>query len=416
MSTIGQDSSDILAASAEPLRTTTSNAPERLRDDPKGRVYLNAAATGWPRAPGVVEAVTEALTEIPTHPGRTVGRVEDVVTECRHRLASLLKVDDPARIVLTMHATHALNLAFAGVDLGQNAHVVTTVTEHNSVLRPINHLQQNRGVRVSVIGLDQTGSLDLDAFDRALADQPALVAINHASNVTGRLNDVASLFAKAKAAGALTLLDASQSIGAVDVHPVTLHADLVAFTGHKGLHGPPGTGALYVTPHLTLRQEFVGGTGVRSDLALHPAEMPTRLEAGTPNVPALAGLAAALRWLEQHGEPFRARQNQLAVHLRHELAKLPGVHLFDPRIAERRIGATSFCVDGWSVDEAGSVLEESFGIVCRTGLHCAPLIHAAIGSAPAGTIRFSVSGFNRDEDLEQGLAAVSQLTACALSK
>lgn len=385
--------------------------PEIGRPAP-GLVYLNNAATGWPRAPGVADAMAEALATLPTHPGRTRGRGNDAITECRSRLAGLLKVSDPTRVVLTVNATHALNLAILGLDLPQGARVVTTITEHNSVLRPINRLARRRGVEVTIVGLNGSGALDVEAYQRALGSGVSLVAVNHASNVTGRVNDVAPLFDEAKRAGALTLLDASQSLGHLPIDVEALSADLVAFTGHKGIHGPPGTGGLYVAPGIELHQVFVGGTGVRSDLAMHPEDMPVRMEAGTPNVPALAGLAAALRWFEAQGDNARAVENRLTLELRNQLKSIPGVKLFDDVDDVQRIGVASICIDGWSVSEAGCALEESFGICTRTGLHCAPLIHQAIGSAPDGTIRLSVSGFNTEEDIAQGARAVAQLCAC----
>ena len=306
-------------------------------------MYLNNAATGWPRAPGVVEAVAEALSAPPAHPGRAAGRVADFRSECRARTAALLGVGDPTRIVLTTHATHALNLAIRGLDLPPGARVVTTVTEHNSVLRPLNHLRAERGLRITIVGLDAGGAIDTAAFAAALAQQPALVAINHASNVTGHIADVGPLFARAKDAGATTLLDASQSLGHVPIQPDSLGADLIAFTGHKGLHGPPGVGGLYVAPHIELAQVYVGGTGVRSDLELHPAEMPTRLEAGTPNIPALAGFAAALRWHEVNAAQSRRRETELARRLRSGLRGVLGVEICGAgrgrRAARRRIAA-----------------------------------------------------------------------------
>ena len=405
-----------MQAAAEQVGTHARGARAPTSEEPAGPVYLNNAATAWPRAPGVADAVADALSTVPAHPGRAGGRATDVLTECRCRLAGLLEVEDPTRIILTVNATHALNLAIGGLAMGRGAHVVTTVTEHNSVLRPIHHLRKRRGLRVTVVKLGADGGLDAEAFERALGEEPALVAVNHASNVTGRVNDVGTLFEKAKSAGAITLLDASQSLGHVPVAPTALQADLVAFTGHKGLLGPPGTGGLYVAPGIELGQVLVGGTGVRSDLEMHPPEMPTRLEAGTPNVPALAGLAAALRWLELNGESHGQRESYLADRLRRALQELPGVTVFDRSGGVSRIGVVSFRLAGWDVEDVGVALEESFGVVCRTGLHCAPLIHEAIGSAPAGTVRFSVSGFNTERDLDVGIGAVEQMSTCALSR
>lgn len=317
--------------------------------------------------------------------------------------------DDPSRIVLAMHATQALNIAIFGLDLKTGQRVITTVTEHNSVLRPLNHLCHEKGIEIEHIGLDASGALDIGAYEKALAKEPALVAINHASNVTGRISDAGRLLAQAKEAGAVTLLDASQSLGHIPVEPEKLGADLVAFTGHKGLRGPLGTGGLYVAPHIELKRTYVGGTGIRSDLELHPPEMPIRHEAGSPNIPAFAGLAAALRWHESAGAVFQQKEDSLADMLRSRLREIPGVRIFDDDPAAERTAVVSFIIDGWDIEDAGFILQESYSIVCRTGLHCAPLIHRSIGSAPAGTIRFSLSGFNTGDEVDYAAEAVKKI-------
>ena len=373
------------------------------------KIYLNNAASAWPRAPGVLEAVAETLEKQPLHPGRTVTRSTDVVAECRERLAGILGVDTPNRVVLTTSSTHSLNLAIGGMGLRSGDRVVTSVTEHNSVLRPLNHLAERAGIQVQVIGLDSSGRIDEEAFEEALGREPRLVVFNHVSNVTGRVQNMRCLFEKAKRAGASTLLDASQSLGHIPVLPEEIQADMVAFTGHKGLRGPAGTGGLYVAPHLELEQFLVGGTGVRSDLALHPQEMPMRLEAGTPNIPGLAGLAAGLRWYENEGKAFQERENFMGNLLRDRLRETPGVSLYGDTKGADRVGITSFRIRGWEVEEVGYILSESFDITCRTGLHCAPLIHESIGSAPEGTIRFSVSGFNTEAEIGSAVNAVRKL-------
>lgn len=374
-------------------------------------IYLNNAASAWPRAEGVVDAVGRALVEPPSHPGRTTTTEMDAPARCRRGLAAMLGVDTPERIVLTSHATHALNLAIFGTGLEAGDRVVTSVTEHNSVLRPLHHLRELLGIEIDVIGLDEDGELDTASFDAALSMCPRLVVLNHASNVTGRVNDVAPLLSKARAHGAATLLDAAQTLGHIPVNAAELCADMVAITGHKGLRGPTGTGALYVAEGLCLRQVYVGGTGVRSDLELHPPDMPMRLEAGTPNVAALAGLAAALQWHQRAGLEFACAEHALASELRVGLRTSPGVHVYDSAPDERRVGIVSFTIDSFPVEDVAYILAESFGIICRCGLHCAPLIHAVIGSAPEGTIRFSVSGANTQDEITAAIDAVRKLAA-----
>jgi selenocysteine lyase/cysteine desulfurase len=321
----------------------------------------------------------------------------------------MLGIDDANAVALTYNATHALNLAFLGLELKKGARVITTVMEHNSVLRPLSHLKKRRGIEVITIGLDGEGNLDRESFEGALRGGAALVAMTHASNVTGMVNDVAYFFSRAHDQGAFTLLDASQSMGHIPVIPHILGADLVAFTGHKGLLGPPGSGGLYVKPGLELEHYYVGGTGVRSDLEFHPDDMPTRLEAGTPGMAALAGLACALSWLEQHGDSHGEKEKELSSLFRHELKKTDGLVVYDAREGAGQLPVFSFVIKGWSVEEAGYVLHESFGIIGRTGLHCAPLIHGALGTAPGGTIRLSLSGFTTGDEIEQVLQALGRM-------
>jgi cysteine desulfurase / selenocysteine lyase len=376
-------------------------------------VYLNNAATGWPPAPGVVEAMVAAQERMPGASGRGNGRESLEAEMCREGVARLLGATDPSRVALTPGATHALNAVWWGLDLRPGAHVVTTVTEHNSVLRPLHHLAERTpgGLRVTTVGVLPDGALDIDAMLRVLEEGADVVALCHASNVTGLVADARYVFQAARRVGARTVLDACQSAWHVPVHPGELLADVVVLTAHKVAHGPGGVGALYVAPELELRPWVVGGTGVRSDLRAHPPEMPLRLEAGTPNLAALAGFQAALAWQEAHGRSCAARACALSRRLREGLGGLPGVRVLGDGAAAcvERVPVVSFVLPGWEPEEAGYALRESFGVLCRTGLHCAPLVHEALGTAPAGTVRLSPSGFTADADIEVALEAVGRL-------
>ena len=320
-------------------------------------------------------------------------------------------VQDSRNIALAEHATHALNVAIRGHVAGLHSsgpvHAVTSVTEHNSVLRPLRHLEADGRVRLTIVPLAADGSIDEVAYTAALKDGAKLVVLNHSSNVTGRPNDVARLFAMAQEAGAVTLLDASQSIGHAIVDVGDLQADMVAVTGHKGLHGPPGTGALYVSPGVGLEPLIVGGSGSRSDLPLHPTDMPQRLEAGTPNVPAFEGLAVALDWIGSREPLFLEQERRLGRMLADGLRSIAGVTVYGGTDDEVDSSIASFRVEGWDVFETAYVLEASFGIMCRAGLHCAPLMHQALGTWPEGTVRYSVSGFTTEDDVLAGLDAVA---------
>lgn len=375
-------------------------------------IYLNNAATSWPKAPGVAEAVLRALREPVVEAGRASGAGEDPLAECRGRVARLLGVEDGGSIVFTQNATAALNLALSGLPMPEGALVVTSVTEHNSLLRPLERLSRQGKLRYEAVGIEPGGTLQEEAYERALAQRPALVALNHASNVTGRILPVGDYFARAKACGALTLLDASQSLGWTPVRARDLRADLVAFTGHKALHGPAGTGGLYVSPEVRLEPLWVGGTGTQSQSLEQPEAMPARLEAGTPNLAGLAGLSAALDWHRRGGAEAARKGLAAAAQLRRELGRIAGVRLFPAEADGPATGVVSFRLKGWAVEELGFALARSFGVACRAGLHCAPLMHAAMGSAPDGTIRFSTSGFTSDKEVEEAIQAVGRLARC----
>ncbi len=375
-------------------------------------IYLNNAASSWPKAPGVAEAVAAALRAMPEEPGRGSGLSPDVREECRSLLAGLMGVSEPERIVLTPGATSSLNLAILGCARMGVRHVVTTVTEHNSVLRPLRHLERDGAIRLTVAGLAGDGSVDREQFGRALDEGAGLAVVNHASNVTGRVNDVAALFRMARERGAMTLLDASQTLGVLPVRPLDIGAQMVAFTGHKGLRGPEGTGGLYVSPDIDLPPLMSGGTGSRSDLPLQPEEMPVRLEAGTPNYSGLAGLAAALRWVLADGRQEGRMRSRLERAMREGLSRIPGVRVFEGGGPDdAAIGVVSFSVAGWQPDEAALVLDECFGIRCRAGLHCAPEMHRWLGSQPHGTVRFSVCGANTQREVEAAVSAVQHLAS-----
>lgn len=387
-----------------------------------GYIWLNEAASSYPKAPGVAEAMLAALDAFPSCTDRSaVGSdpvrqvLGPVVEECRVRLAILLGGVDAARIILTSGATAGLNQVIwgLGVRLPHGAGIITSVCEHNAVLRPLHHLLRWRpDLWLTHIGL-RDGMPDADAFRRALADGAGLVVLMHASNVTGRVYDVAPFFAAAHAAGALTALDASQSLGHVPVLPDVLHADVVAFPGHKGLRGPIGCGGLYVRAGVEIEPLLVGGTGKFSDADYQPEELPFRLEAGTPNIPAFAGLHAALGWHATEGDACAQRGRVLGRQLRDGLRAISGITLIDDDLAVDYLPVISLTCAGRDVEEMGRRLAMQYRIISRAGLHCAPRIHAALGCAPAGTLRLSCSGFNSEDDIAVAVRAVSELASGA---
>jgi len=378
---------------------------------PGTAIYLNNAATSFPKPATVVEAVSRWLLQPPADPGRDSAATQDPRVACRIELAALFGVADPNRIVLLPSATHALNLVIQTL-LTPGSHVVTTMLEHTSVLRPIAHRQRDQGVTVTHVWPDESGQVPPAAIAGAITRDTRLVVVTQASNVTGSIQPVEEIADLVAGAGVPLLIDASQSAGAVPlVHRCLPGQVYVAFAGHKGLLGLPGTGGLVLADE-ELPQLIVGGTGVRSESLLHPPELPLRHEAGTPNLPGIVGLLAGVRAVRARGvETEGAHRHHLVTHLRARLATIKGVRLLPLAGNDGRAGIVSFTVEGWTPEEVGYILQTSFGITTRSGLHCAPLVHQVYGTAPLGTVRASVGYANTEEQVEALANAVAHLVA-----
>jgi cysteine desulfurase family protein len=380
------------------------------------RIYLDNAATTWPKPLAVYDAVDNYLRHNGAAAGRGVYReaveADRLVEGARAKVARLIHAPDPSRVVFTLNATDALNLALHGL-LRRGDHVVTTEVEHNSVLRPVQQLAQAHEIKISRVACDDTGLVDLESLRQSLRDGARLVAVTHASNVTGVIQPIGEIIAAAHEAGARVLVDAAQSAGQLPIDVQTLSADLLAASGHKGLLGPLGTGFLYIAPGLeaelqSLRQ---GGTGTKSDEDIQPTTMPDRYESGNANVPGLAGVAAGVDYLLQEAvEAIHDQELALIQRLMQGLADLPGVRMYGPPLGAPRVGLLAITVDGYDPRELAALLDASFGIQVRAGLHCAPRIHKQLGAWPTGTVRFSVGPFNTEEDIDTAIAAVRQVT------
>lgn len=376
-------------------------------------IYLDNAATSFPKPAVVPEAIAEFLSTRAGNPGRAghslAVAAQALVSGAREALAELFGVDDPSRVVLAQNATDAINLALWGL-LGRGDRVVTTALEHNAVVRPLAALAARRGVRVDRVGAPG-GVLDLEALEGLLTAAPTrLVALAHASNVSGAILPVAEVARLAHRHGAVVLLDAAQTAGALPVDVSALGVDLLAFTGHKGLLGPTGVGGLYVAPSLRLASVRQGGTGTRSEEPTQPEELPEGLEAGTPNTVGIAGLVAALRFVRERGvAALRAHEVALTRGLLEGLRDVPGVRVVGPAAPERQVAVVSFTVEGWEPLDFAAALDSSFGVAARAGLHCAPVAHQTLGTFPLGTVRFSPGPFTRMEEIDEALAAVRSL-------
>jgi len=376
-------------------------------------IYLDNAATSFPKAPGVAEAMIRTLTEAGGNPGRSghamAVAAQGVVDDTRRRLAALLGVSDRTRIVFTASATDALNQALFGL-LQPGERVLTSRMEHNALARPLAELT-NRGVMVESVATAPDGSIDLDDLEKSLKTHPTrLVAMAHASNVTGGILPAREVAQLAHAHGALFLLDAAQTAGVLPLNVNEMGIDLLALPGHKGLLGPPGTGALFVAAGICLTPMRFGGTGIHSEDEHMPEDLPERLEAGTLNTVGLAGLGAALRFLAERGvAAVRTHEMALTGHLLGGLQNIPGLRIHGLANPARQVATVSITLGGWEPVDLAAVLESSFGIALRAGLHCAPAAHRALGTFPGGTVRLSAGCFTTEDDIRQAVSALEQL-------
>ena len=372
--------------------------------DYEPKIYLNNAATSWPKPERVASAMAEALKNLPGDAGRGGIRDFNIFDQVRKELAALMGIGCSERIALGSNSTWGLNQAVFGFPLEPEDIVLTTKAEHNAVLRPLYRLEKE-GIQVIYLDVDKTGRMEPEMWKKALEKyRPRLCVLIHASNVTGAVNDAETLTAMAKAAGAAMLLDISQSLGWISVKLEKWGVDMAAFTGHKYLLGPQGTGGLYVRPGLTLRPYVLGGTGVKSDLREMPEEMPLHLEAGTGNEPSYHGLLAALRWAAEN--PLKKEKTEeILRYLKEGLEKL-GCRVIRPKPPVTPV--VSFTVPGWHPGDAGDILSGSYDIICRTGLHCSPRIMENL-ETPEGTIRLSLSRFTEKADADRVLEAVAAM-------
>ena len=395
------------------MKLTAPNLPSSRTKD--GALYLDNAATSWPKPPEVVQAMTHFLEETGANPGRSGHRLSieaaRLVYETRVAVAELLGAHDPLRVTFGLNITDGLNLALHGL-LRAGDHVITSSMEHNAVMRPLNELAQ-KGVQITKVVCNGDGSLDANLVEAAIQSNTRLIVLNHASNVCGTILPVKEVGQIARKHGLLFLVDSAQTAGVLPIDMEADGIDLLAFTGHKSLYGPMGTGGLIVGPRLKPSQLLPirqGGTGSRSEQEIQPNFFPDRYESGTPNALGLAGLLAALKWLKAEGiEAIREREEALCAELLAALGEIEGVELYGPRDASKQTATVAFNIRGMEPSTVGLRLDEEFDILCRIGLHCAPSAHNSLGSFPDGSVRFGLGAFNSLEDVRFAVDAVRQL-------
>jgi cysteine desulfurase / selenocysteine lyase len=375
-------------------------------------VYLNNAATSYPKPREVEEAVRTALADLP-HDSRRgyADHGPGPVERCRFVLAQLLGVADPATIILTSSATEALNLLAFGSGL-EGHHVITSAAEHNSVLRPLKALVTTRGVTLSIVACDGNGRVDPGAIAEAITPGTRAIVVTHASNVTGALNDIPAIACIAHDHGLRLYVDASQSAGHAPIDAAHWGADAIVFAGHKGLFGPPGIGGVVLRPGLPLEPLKVGGTGSHSSSLAQPPDWPERYEAGTANLPGIAGLRAGAEFVLRHGiDRTDHRADPVNRTIDEGLQEIPGIRIHGGSGLAARLPIWSCSVGTMDPEECAHMLYASFGITTRAGLHCAPLIHEAIGAPPGGTVRISPSRFTTMAEAEYLLDALRRISA-----
>jgi cysteine desulfurase family protein len=374
--------------------------------------YFDNAATSWPKPRPVLTAMQHFFLNGGGNPGRsghlkaiTAGKI---VLKTRELLATFFNVADASRIVLTKNATEALNIVLFGL-LNPGDHVITSSMEHNSVLRPLTCLAR-RGVNVSMVRADNTGQVSPEAIVTAVTERTRLIAVTHASNVTGTINAVAQIGAACRQRNIPLLVDAAQTAGTVPIDVERMQIDFLAFSGHKGLLGPQGTGGLFIRDEYGLEPLMRGGTGSLSDREDQPDFLPDRYESGTLNVHGFAGLGAGVEFLLKRGveQVMRHDQRLLDIFL-HELSGNARVHIYGTGDCRRQTGVLSLNLQGKSPSTVGELLEKRHGILTRIGLHCAPQAHKTIGTFPDGTVRFSWGIFTEEKDLLHVIKAIKQI-------
>ena len=380
-----------------------------------GALYLDNAATSWPKPPGVAAAISSFLEEIGANPGRSAHRTSvqaaRIIYETRQAVADLFNAPDPLRVVFGHNITDALNQALHGL-LQPGDHVVTSSMEHNSVMRPLRQLEK-QGLELTCVPCAPDGTLQAERVEDALRPNTRLIALNHASNVCGTFLPVREVGEIALRYGLLFLVDTAQTAGAYPIDMQDSCIDLLAFTGHKSLYGPTGTGGLVIGERVNeknLRPIRQGGTGSRSEFEHQPDFLPDMLESGTANTAGLAGLRAGLAWLNGQGlENIRRHEEHLCALLMEGLAGIAGVSVYGTGQASRQAATVAFNLHGMPPSEAGLRLDEEFGILCRVGLHCAPAAHRTLGTFPDGSVRFGLGAFNTEEDVTDAVCAVQRL-------
>jgi cysteine desulfurase / selenocysteine lyase len=379
-------------------------------------IYLDNAATVWPKPDNVYDYMLKFYRETGVNPGRSgfdlAIEAGSLLDRLRKRLTKFFNGDQdcPERLCFGYNATDALNLIIFGL-LAEGDHVITTHLEHNSVIRPINHLVRDSGVQATYIPFNDQGFIEPDAIRKAIRPNTKLVIVNHGSNVLGTVQPIAEIGSICREHNVLFAIDTAQTAGVIPIDMQGMNIDVLAFTGHKGLMGSTGIGGLCVRKHVELRQTRAGGTGVRSAYPYHLEEYPWRMEFGTPNMVGAAALWAGQDWLDKNGvEKTHAREMELAQKLVDGLRPIEGVKLYCCDSLKNHLSTVSMNIEGLEAGDVGTMLDVDHNVATRTGLHCAPLVHEQLGTVPIhGAVRFSIGAFNTEAHIDAALEGVRQI-------
>jgi cysteine desulfurase/selenocysteine lyase len=379
-----------------------------------GLIYLDNAATTFPKPNVVYDYMNEFYRRHGVNPGRSgydmCMATEEIIFATRKQLTEFFNGTDPERLTFSYNASDSLNMIIQGM-VERGDHVITTKLEHNSVLRPLNHLQKDLGVELTHIPFDARGYVDPDDVKKAIRSNTKMVVVNHASNVIGTIQPVGEIGRICRDAGVYFAVDVAQTAGAQRIDMQEMNIDLLAFTGHKSLMGPTGIGGSCIGDEVPIRGTRFGGTGVRSAYPYHLEEFPYRMENGTLNIVGVAGLKAGLNWVRQEGlENIHAREMKLWDRLRKEFEEIEGVTTYCAGSVENHNAVLSFNIEGWDAGNVGTMLDMDYNIACRTGLQCAPLVHEHLGTDKLhGTVRISIGPFNTEDHISKAIEAAKDI-------
>ncbi|KGG79459.1 cysteine desulfurase [Caloranaerobacter azorensis H53214] len=375
-------------------------------------IYLDNAATTYPKPEEVYQAMIESMKEFGANPGRSGHRLAlkagRAIYETRELLSKLFNIENPMNIIFTSNATEGLNLGIKGI-LKSGDHVITTSMEHNSVLRPLKALE-SIGVETTIIQCDKTGMINIDDIEKNIKQNTKMIITTHASNVTGTLFPIDEISKIAHENGLLYMVDVAQTAGVYDIDVKSMNIDILAFPGHKSLLGPQGTGGVYIRDGIDVVEMKEGGTGSKSESLIQPQMLPDKFESGTPNTPGIVGLGAGVKFILKTGiENIRRHEEELTEHFIRELKKIDKVKIYGPCDVSKQAPVVSINLGEEDSSEVSYILDKVFNIAVRPGLHCAPLAHKTIGTFEQGVVRFSIGYFNTHEDIENAVKAVREI-------